>query len=313
MWPQVVKKLHEEQPALRVPALCELLGVSKQAYYQHKSRDYMSHAQSDVILQLVCDTRKEMPRLGVRKLYCKLLSELPKDIKIGRDALFDLLRDHGMLLRRRSGFVPRTTNSCHRFHTYKNLVKDFVPKGPNELWVSDITYVRTVDNRFYYLSLITDVYSHKIVGWYLLDTLDTEGPLGALKMALKDLPEGSKLIHHSDRGTQYCCGEYVDMLKKNGITISMTESGNPRDNAVAERSNGILKMEWLYDMLFTTLDMSRQSISAVIQTYNTKRPHSSIGMCTPEDIHQNPRPTERLWKNYYKNRKEDAAVMNQNV
>jgi transposase InsO family protein len=313
MWPQVVKKLHEEQPALQVRALCELLGVSKQAYYQRKSRDYMSHAQSDVTLHLVCDIRKEMPRLGVRKLYSRLLSALPENIKIGRDALFDLLRDNGLLLRKRNGFVPRTTNSCHRFHTYKNLAKDFVPKGPNELWVSDITYVRTVDNRFYYLSLITDVYSHKIVGWYLLDTLDTEGPLAALQMALKDLPKGSNLIHHSDRGTQYCCGEYVNILKNNGITISMTESGNPKDNAVAERANGILKMEWLYDISFTTLETSRQSIDAVIQIYNKKRPHSSIGMCTPEDVHQNPRPTERLWKNYYKNRKEDAAVMNHDV
>jgi transposase InsO family protein len=313
MWPQVVRKLHEDQPVLRVPVLCELLGVSKQAYYQHKNRDYISHAQDDVILQVVCNARKEMPRLGGRKLYCKLLSELPKELMIGRDAFFNLLRDNGMLLRRRHNIVPRTTNSCHRFRTYTNLVKDFVPDGPNELWVSDITYIRTVDNRFYYLSLITDVYSHKIVGWYLLDTLDTEGPLEALKMALKDLPEGSNLIHHSDRGTQYCCGEYVNILKDNGITISMTESGNPRDNAVAERVNGILKMEWLYDMSFTTLEMSRQSIGAVIQIYNTKRPHSSIGMCTPEDIHQNPRPTEQLWKNYYKNRKEDAAVMNQNL
>jgi transposase InsO family protein len=172
--------------------------------------------------------------------------------------------------------------------------------------VSDITYIRTIGNCFYYLSLITDAYSHKIVGWYLLDSLDTQGPLEALKMALKDLPKDHSLIHHSDRGTQYCCGEYVSILKENGIAISMTESGNPKDNAIAERMNGILKMEWLYDMVFTTLEESRKAIESVIQIYNEKRPHSSIGMCTPEDIHQNPRPTKRLWKNYYKNRKEDA-------
>jgi transposase InsO family protein len=290
-----------------------LLGVTKQAYYKHMKHDYRSMAQDEIILQIVQEIRDEMPRLGVKKLLCKLSTLLPDGITIGRDALFNLLRENGMLVRKRRCYVPRTTDSHHRFHTYKNLIKGFVPQKPNELWVSDITYIRTRDGRFYYLSLVTDAYSHKIVGWYLSDTLDTKGPLEALKMALKDLPEGSNLIHHSDRGTQYCCSEYISLLKEHDIAISMTESGNPRDNAIAERVNGILKSEWLYDMSFASLDESRKAVGHVVLTYNTKRPHSSIGMSIPEEIHRNPRSTERKWKNYYKRRKEAMTVVSQNL
>ena len=241
-----------------IPFLCGLLGLSKQAYYQHLHRSYLRHACRDVALQVVSDIRRELPRIGGRKLHVELLRRLPAELHIGRDALFNLLRTNGFLLRRRRGDVPHTTDSNHRFHTYKNLIAGYLPDAPNRLYVCDITYIRTVYNSFYYLSLITDAYSHKIVGWSLQDTLETQGPLNALDMALATLPPGSSLIHHSDRGTQYCCAEYVDKLHKNRITISMTESGNPRENAIAERVNGILKTEWLYDMRFTTLEHSRQ-------------------------------------------------------
>lgn len=249
---------------------------------------------------MVAEIRGELPGIGGRKLHAALLKRLPCELYPGRDALFKLLRSHGYLLRKPRGDVPHTTDSNHRFHTYKNLIVGYSPIAPNQLYVCDITYIRTMDNRFYYLSLITDAFSHKIVGWYLLDTLETEGPLKALDMALCTLPAGSHLIHHSDRGTQYCCNEYVDKLQKSGIAISMTEGGNPRDNAIAERVNGILKMEWLYHMQFTSLEASRQQVAHVIELYNTKRPHSSIGMLTPEEMHRNPVPTERKWKNYYK-------------
>lgn len=250
------------------------------------------------------DIRCGLPRIGGRKLHWELCKRLPVGLCMGRDALFDLLRYNGFLLRKRHGDVPRTTDSRHRFHTYKNLIVGYTPTGPNQLYVCDITYIRTINNRFYYLSLITDAFSHKIVGWYLLDTLTTEGPL----KALEDLPAGSILIHHSDRGTQYCCAEYINLLQKHGIAISMTESGNPLENAIAERVNGILKMEWFYDMQFTTLEQSRKQVAEVIELYNTKRPHSSIGMHTPEEIHQNPVPTEKLWKNYYKKGGEKKEV-----
>lgn len=273
----------------------------------------MRQAGYDVILEVVSELRRELPRMGGRKLYVELLKRLPEELSIGRDALFDLLRANGYLLRNRRGAVPHTTDSRHRFHTYKNLIKGYVPTAPNQLYVCDITYIRTVDNRFYYLSLITDAFSHKIVGWYLLDTLETEGPLKALDMALTSLPAGTHLIHHSDRGTQYCCTEYVEKLKRNGITISMTESGNPRDNAIAERVNGILKMEWLYDMQFTTLEQSRKQVARVIQLYNTRRPHSSIGMQTPQEMHQNPVPVQKKWKNYYKKKEVEEIQRQKNV
>lgn len=251
--------------------------MSKQAYYQHQSREYLRHACYDIILEVVSRIRCELPRMGGCKLYSELLKHLPHDLHIGRDALFNLLRLHGLLLRRRHGDVPHTTDSNHRFHIYKNL--------------------------------ITDAYSHKIVGWSLQDTLETQGPL----KALSGLPSESGLIHHSDRGTQYCCAEYVGRLQKNGITISMTESGNPRENAIAERLNGILKMEWFYDMEFTTLECSSREIGKVIELYNNKRPHSSIGMHTPEEIHLNPVATERKWKNYYKKKEVEEIQKPKNV
>lgn len=305
-----MSRLHEECPDESIPVLCALLGLSKQAYYQHQIRTYMRYARYDVILQLVSELRGDLPRMGGRKLYVELLKRLPAELSIGRDALFNLLRVNGYLLRNPRGKVPHTTDSNHRFHTYKNLIVGYVPTSPNQLYVCDITYIRTVNNCFYYLSLITDAFSHKIVGWCLLDTLETEGPLKALNMALSLLPAESHPVHHSDRGTQYCCAEYVDKLKKNGITISMTESGNPRENAIAERVNGILKMEWFYDMQFTTLEQSRRQVARVIELYNTKRLHSSIGMHTPEEIHLNPVATEKKWKNYYK-KKEVREIQRQ--
>lgn len=308
-----MSRLHEQRPDQSIPVLCALLGMSKQAYYQHRSRSYIRFASYDIILQLVADIRRDLPRIGGRKLHAELLKRLPVGLSIGRDTLFNLLRVNGYLLRSRHGDVPHTTDSSHRFHTYKNLIVGYIPTAPNQLYVCDITYIRTVENRFYYLSLITDAFSHKIVGWCLLDTLETEGPLKALDMALSALPSGSRLIHHSDRGTQYCCNEYVDKLHRHGITISMTESGNPRDNAIAERINGILKMEWFYDMQFTTLEQSCRQVAHVIELYNMKRPHSSIGMYTPEEIHRNPIPTERKWKNYYKKKEVEEIRGQKNV
>jgi len=183
---------------------------------------------------------------------------------------------------------------------YPNLIKGFLPTAAHQLWVADITYIR-IREEFAYLSLITDAYSHKIIGWALGDTLAAEHPVGALKMALKQLPAGSNQIyHHSDRGAQYCSEEYVRILRKNGFQISMTESGNPLDNAIAERMNGILKDGWLNDMKFSTSKEAKAKISEIIQIYNTRRPHSSINMLTPEEAHHMQGELKRLWKNYYK-------------
>ena len=192
----------------------------------------------------------------------------------------------------------KTTDSRHHYRKYPNLIADVVPSRPNEIWVSDITYVET-DEGVCYLSLITDTYSHKIVGWAVGPTLETVYPLNALKMALATIDDvtASRLIHHSDRGCQYCSNEYVSELKKRHVNISMTQSGDPLENAIAERANGILKVEWLYKMRITTRDEFRSILDRIIDFYNTQRPHMSIGMQPPEAVHMQTGEQRRCWKN----------------
>ena len=192
----------------------------------------------------------------------------------------------------------KTTDSRHHYRKYPNLIADVVPSRPNEIWVSDITYVET-DEGVCYLSLITDTYSHKIVGWAVGPTLETVYPLNALKMALATIDDvtASRLIHHSDRGCQYCSNEYVSELKKRHVNISMTQSGDPLENAIAERANGILKVEWLYKMIITTRDECRSILDRIIDFYNTQRPHMSIGMQPPEAVHMQTGEQRRCWKN----------------
>lgn len=192
----------------------------------------------------------------------------------------------------------KTTDSRHHYRKYPNLIADVVPSRPNEIWVSDITYVET-DEGVCYLSLITDTYSHKIVGWAVGPTLETVYPLNALKMALATIDDvtASRLIHHSDRGCQYCSNEYVSGLKKRHVNISMTQSGDPLENAIAERANGILKVEWLYKMRITTRDECRSILDRIIDFYNTQRPHMSIGMQPPEAVHMQTGEQRRCWKN----------------
>jgi len=227
-------------------------------------------------------------------------------IGMGRDAFFDLLRENGLLIRRRKR-VPKTTNSKHWLKKYPNLIEGFIPTAPNQLWVSDITYIR-LHNEFAYLSLITDAYSHKIIGFYLCENLSAKGCVNALKMALKSLPEKHRLIHHSDRGVQYCSVEYVSLLEKEHIRISMTQTGNPKENPLAERVNGILKEELLEDV-FPSLTIARNQIATAISTYNFHRPHLSIDMLTPAEAHNSEGPIKKRWKNYYSHKKETEVTM----
>ena len=222
--------------------------------------------------------------------------------QIGRDAMFDLLSEHGMLVskRKRRGCV--TTLSKHRFKKYPNIIRDFIPIGPNQLWVSDITYIQ-LPNSFAYLSLITDAYSRKIVGFYLSKDLSAKGPLKALKMALKANPTIKGLVHHSDRGVQYCCDAYVKILNHNKIKISMTENGDPLENAIAERVNGILKTELLAEV-FTTFERAQQEIATACSTYNYLRPHGSINNYKPAEAHQKTGAIKKRWKNYWQLKKE---------
>ncbi len=216
----------------------------------------------------------------------------------GRDVFIEILRRHNLMVHIKRRKRYRTTDSNHNYRRYPNLIEGVVPNGPNQIWVSDITYIET-DEGVCYLSLVTDSYSHKIVGWSLGPTLETAYPLEALQMALsdvspKDLPG---LIHHSDRGCQYCSAAYVKELKSRGIRISMTQSGDPLENPVAERANGILKTEWIYKTQIATRNACRELLERIINFYNTERPHMSIGMQTPEQAHFQTGEQKRCWKN----------------
>ncbi len=239
--------------------------------------------------------------MGGRKLY-ELLHPflLEHQIKMGRDALFDLLSANGLLVRKKKRKIY-TTHSHHWFKKYKNLIRNYTPTKANQLWVSDITYWR-IKSDYVYISLITDAYSHKIVGYNVAETLNAIESIHALSMALSIndiLP--NQLIHHSDRGIQYCCSEYVNVLKEKQIQISMTETGDPLDNAIAERINGIIKNEYLCDYEVNNLQEAKEVLDFAIELYNDQRPHMSIGNLTPNTIHLNNFKTEKLWKNYFKN------------
>ena len=228
---------------------------------------------------------------------------------MGRDHLFNLLASRGLLVRKRSRRKTITTLSRHRYKKYPNLIKGFIPVAPNQLWVSDITYL-PVAKGYAYLSLITDAYSRKIVGYCLRKDLQAQGPLSALQMALSQTPDTSFLIHHSDRGTQYCCYEYEALLAHpdNRIKISMTENGDPLENAIAERVNGIIKGELLQEH-YPDYETAAMDVKTAIGTYNYLRPHSSIDYLKPFEAHQTSGALQRKWKNYYpiKKRKEDTV------
>lgn len=287
-----------EGPSINMDQICELFGKSKQAYYQHSKYEYKEEVKTEILIQMVNNERKTKPRLGGRKLLIRLQPHLSGELTIGRDAFFDLLRREGLLVRRRRNRT-KTTNSYHRFHKYPNLIKDFTPDGPHQLWVSDITYIETSEG-FGYLSLITDAYSRKIIGWELGPTLESKYTIKALQMALYQLPKEKKeVIHHSDRGVQYCCDEYVKLLNKNCLRISMTENGDPLENAIAERVNGILKDEWLYQMKLKSIEDAKKQLTWIIRVYNKERPHSSCDMNTPEKAHYQNGELKKHWKNYY--------------
>lgn len=281
--------------------LCSWFGLTRQAYYQSKNRVEKDLIEQEILLDKIGDIRKDHKRLGGRKLFFKLETFMHEhNIKMGRDAFFDLLRDNKLLIKQRKRHHV-TTNSNHWMKKYPNLIKDIEPLGPNHVWVSDITYWKTKGGH-YYISFITDAYSRKIVGYHVADTMEAIESATALKMAIKTLKISAEgLIHHSDRGSQYCSSMYVNMLKKEGIKISMTENGDPLENAIAERINGIIKGEYLFDYLIKTLLNAKEVLKSVVKLYNEDRPHSSIGNAVPSQVHNNDTDTEikRLWKNYY--------------
>jgi putative transposase len=296
--------------------LCGWFGVTRQAYYQNSWKSVDISIEEDLILKEVQKIRKNHHRMGTRKLYDKLHEfMLEHQIKMGRDALFNLLSANHMLVRKRKRRIT-TTQSFHWLRKYPNLIRDFTPTAPNQLWVSDITYWE-IEGGHVYISFITDAYSHKIVGFHVAETLESIETIQALEMALAGLIPGTvyQLIHHSDRGVQYCHHKYVKLLQDNNIKISMTENGDPLENAIAERVNGIIKEEYLQDYTVKNIKEAKQVLSFVVMLYNEERPHNSISNNVPNLVHENKDiKTKRLWKNYYKKREDttDCETSNSN-
>ncbi|MCI6327745.1 MAG: IS3 family transposase [Bacteroidales bacterium] len=290
---------------MSVDAICALFGKTRQAYYQRLGYQYQEAAEESIILDLIAELRKDMGRMGGRKLWHEINEAHPK--MISRDKLFDILDKYHLKVHRRKRTV-RTTWSESWLHRFPNLVKDLLLTAANQVWVSDITYIET-ETGFVYLHLVTDAYSKKIMGWCLSPSLHADATISALQMAIRNAGCDLKgLIHHSDRGCQYCCEKYVKLLQNNGIEISMTQDGDPRDNAIAERLNGILKTEWLYDDHFIGFDDAYRRVAEVINLYNNKRPHLSLNYKTPAEAHLETGEQKRVWKNYYKgNNPEEVA------
>lgn len=280
----------------KVSLVCQLFGHCRQAFYQSKVDLEREKKYELLLIDGVRKIREEDPRIGARKLWLMLTEMYGRQNLVGRDRFFMILRRNGLML---PPPKPRhTTNSNHRYHKWKNLIKGIELTAPHQLWVADITYISTAEGPCY-LHLITDAYSHFILGWELSDTLKASASIKALQMALDKCAhlDIKGLIHHSDRGVQYCCDDYVARLKERGIAISMTEDYNPTDNAIAERVNGIIKTECVYyHRQFNSLMHARNVLENFIRFYNYYRPHMSIGNKTPYRVYWERGPQKNMWQ-----------------
>ncbi|MBQ0045024.1 MAG: IS3 family transposase [Bacteroidales bacterium] len=293
----------ESATECQVAELCGLFGVSKQAYYQYdEDAAHAKAAREEFALQYIRDIRKEDPGIGGMKLWYMYQRDFRFDNPIGRDRFCRIMDENNLKVRLRIR-KPRTTDSTHGLPTYPNLIKEYIPTAANQLWVSDITYIVIMDDDFHYLfcylSMILDAYTEEIVGWSVGPTLDTEYPIEALRMALKRI-EGKdvNLVHHSDRGCQYASREYVNTLRQHGIRVSMTESGDPKDNAQAERINNTMKNELLKDKVFRSIGEVIAAVALAVDFYNNRRPHMSIGMMTPSEAAESTGDRDMRWTSY---------------
>jgi transposase InsO family protein len=257
-------------------------------------------------MHYVNEIRSDLPRLGTRKLQHLLTPKLETHgIKIGRDALFNILSDNKLLIRQRKRKAI-TTDSRHWMKKYNNLIVGLEITRPEQVWVSDITYIRMIHN-WAYLSLITDAFSKKIMGFCLRMDLLTEGCIEALNMALSNRMYNESLIHHSDRGSQYCSQSYIKILMKNELAVSMTQNGDPYENAIAERVNGIIKTEFNLNSSHLSFEQTLLKVKNAIENYNNMRPHLSCNFLTPNQAHLEALPMLRRWKNYSKTFSKERA------
>jgi len=258
----------------------------RQNYYARRRKRQRRQIDGNLVACLVKRERQLQSRLGTRKLRHLLKAELEEaGVRMGRDRMFEELRKRDLLLAPIPAQYPRTTQSRHSLPLFGNLISQTETKRPNEIWVSDLSYLRTKEG-YLYLALITDKHSRKIVGWHVGDTLEAVGCVRALDLALKNLPAHHKPIHHSDRGCQYCCHEYVNRLRDRGLAISMTQSNHCAENAMAERMNGILKQEYGLSIEFATKAQAYRAVEQGIWLYNNRRPHTALGYRVPNEVHQ---------------------------
>ena len=267
---------------------CGYIGISRQAFYQRHQREQKRGKCQDDVIELVKYVRLQQPRLGTRKLHYLLKSSMTeRGLKVGRDGLFDILRAARLLVAPRRAY-HKTTDSHHRFRRHPNLLKagpqQIVPTGPEQVWVADITYLPTA-GQFVYVSLVTDAYSRKIVGYHVHDSLQTEQVSQALKMALRSRQSRQPLVHHSDRGIQYCSTYYQQIHQRHGIRCSMTDGYDCYQNALAERINGILKTEFLLQRP-ADIEQAKLMLRQSVHIYNTQRPHASLQYKTPDEVHR---------------------------
>ena len=261
--------------------LCRAGGISRQAYYHGRHERQQVMRETEGILTAVRKERSQQPRVGGRKLQYLLRGA---GLEVGRDALFRILGEHDLLVAPKKKTV-RTTYYDQSLPVYRNLLYNLEPTQPHQVWVSDVTFIDTGEG-FTYLALVTDLASRRIVGWNAGDTNAAADCIKALRMAIAQLPADRWPIHHSDRGSQYCCHEYAAVLSARGLSISMTEQNHCYENCYAERVNGILKDEFNLDAKFRTREHARRAIAQAIDTYNSRRPHTSLHLRTPDQVHR---------------------------
>lgn len=279
--------------------------MSTQAYYKHGNTDLRKLAEESFCVEFIKRVRQKDHGIGGGKLWKMYKREFGEEHSVGYNRFYDIIEKYNLKVRKKKRRV-KTTDSGHGLPTYPNLVKELIPLRPNQLWVSDITYMviylnaQTGEYDFCYLSLVTDFYTKEIIGWCVGETLETKFAIEALNMALSRLngnpAEG--LIHHSDRGVQYASYDYTKLLKKHNIKISMTECGDPKDNAVAERVNGIIKNELLMGTSFFSIEEVRKALKVAIDFYNNERPHMSLDWKTPAEAALCTGELKKKWKSY---------------
>lgn len=286
--------------------LCRLLGVSKQAYFKREESSVMKKAaRESFAIEYIRNVREKDPGIGGMKLWHMYRRYFNGNAPLGRDSFENIVHRHGLKVRQKTR-RPRTTDSTHGLPVYPDLVKDLIPTCANSIWVADITYIPIWLDKctyvFCYASLVMDSYTKEIIGWSIGPTLEASYPIEALKMSLSRLEGGSLpstgLIHHSDRGVQYASAEYVNILKRHGIRVSMTESGDPKDNAQAERINNTLKNELLKGMRFTDIRQVKDAVRKAVAFYNSERPHMSLDMMTPSEASGHSGEIRKLWNSY---------------